>query len=165
MNSFPCHCREIKKLLDKKWKSDKLQLLNVGGFLTDMQVLPKELVVIVQDNLFQKYLTFTDDVQKCPRPGCNYAGFLPNSTFCRSKLECLLCKTKWKNTRIPKLIDEIKINTWELIFTKICPKCKMHIQKNGGCPPSLAIMISVGIAYNHIKVLIIILDVLWNNSR
>ncbi|KAH3760423.1 ubiquitin-protein ligase [Pelomyxa schiedti] len=92
---------------------------------------------LVEDNVYIKW---------CPSPGCSYA---LRSSLIKSPLVlckcgfkmCFMCNEeahfpancamlkKW----LEKCRDDSETYHWIQVNTKICPKCKSAIEKNGGC--------------------------------
>ena len=83
----------------------------------------------------------------CPSSNCGYFGFIKRKE-CRDSLECEKCLYKWRDpsqyTWSEKLSSNFKkcrsmdfkilTQIHHLCFEEPCPKCGVHIQKNGGCP-------------------------------
>eukprot|EP01130_Rhizamoeba_saxonica_P006597 TRINITY_DN2625_c1_g2_i2.p1 TRINITY_DN2625_c1_g2~~TRINITY_DN2625_c1_g2_i2.p1 ORF type:complete len:349 (+),score=68.22 TRINITY_DN2625_c1_g2_i2:472-1518(+) len=112
---------------------------------------------ILPDNIFDKYLEFSRNalinrdptMRWCPAQGCGYAFSRedPNTLL----MDCPNCNyefcfdcgkdyhkdmtcaqfTKYEIAH-NKNID-LRVMIWQKMYTKQCPKCKGHIQKNGGC--------------------------------
>jgi len=117
----------------------------------------KEVGRTVDKNLHDKYMTFlleahlkTDpDCRWCPKPGCGMAMIgnkdhpmmrCPNDK-CKYCF-CFNCRVDWHAdstcekyqlwVQENKAADN-KFEEWRKQNTKLCPKCKAPIQKNGGC--------------------------------
>lgn len=102
---------------------------------------------MVNDILFDVYLKKTEDIRKCPNNNCSYAGIIDPSMSCRNNLECGFCGGQWREKlhyttteKVKEFIlngntqkNEIMSDFWQEAFTRRCPKCNVHIQKNGGC--------------------------------
>lgn len=103
-------------------------------------------IVKINDYLAKRYCQITSDVRGCPNSKCENYGFL-SSKPCDDPLKCANCNTEWddyaqyttwkktqvyfQNIAIKK--NEIFSGLFEELFTNMCPKCEVHIQKNGGC--------------------------------
>jgi len=102
----------------------------------------------LNENRLRTYLSETDDIIRCPNPSCKYAGFL--STFhCGKPIVCKECNYSWTDSRqstsylknglrssvFSKMLflDE-RTEVWKILRTKPCPKCRVPILKDGGCP-------------------------------
>ncbi len=103
---------------------------------------------LVNSCLFQVYLIKTQDIQKCPKEDCLYAGvFSGSSSDCKEDLECDICETKWRVKEQAKsqgfasklfsscglFKNSLFTSLWKGCFTHRCPNCKVRIEKNGGC--------------------------------
>lgn len=109
-------------------------------------VLSSSDIVVINDALAKKYCQMAPDIRSCPNSKCNNYGFL-NPKACDAPLKCSICNTEWndyaqfsnwKKTQIylQNIIvkkNEIFSSFFEELFTNMCPKCDVHIQKNGGC--------------------------------
>jgi len=132
-------------------------LLTYCPYLGCHNVVAEEIVMEIgtetDQKLYSRYLTrsFVDDNPKikwCPAPNCGKAvyceeaaGVVDNvvcecgESFCfkcqREAHEPCSCDElgKWK----VKEKDESETANWLMVHTKICPKCKKPMEKNGGC--------------------------------
>ncbi len=97
--------------------------------------------------LLTDYLKTTNDVRSCPSSGCNYRGIIDLNSTCKEKLECEKCGHKWfeiENLSTSKRIlsflspnssqrNELFSSLWKEAFSRCCPNCGIHIEKDGGC--------------------------------
>jgi hypothetical protein len=60
-----------------------------------------EYIETIDKKLLDNYLVANDDVRKCPKPDCKFAGILPEREsgllFCRDNLECVKCGHSWQD--------------------------------------------------------------------
>jgi len=97
--------------------------------------------------LLKSYLSREQDISKCPKPGCPYAGVIDIHTKCKEDLKCELCGTTWTDKvhltwqdnllgglkNIKDSIDESLSWLWKKAKTKQCPNCQVFIEKEDGC--------------------------------
>ena len=100
---------------------------------------------LLNDKLLQIYMSKAPDIRKCPRNNCPYGGIIEPS--CSKKLHCSLCGKKWREkdqfSSLEKILyfswkwrslkKELFSGIWKRLRTKRCPKCRIRIQKTGGC--------------------------------
>ena len=110
------------------------------------KMLNSQQIVQINDVLAKKYCQTTSDIRNCPNQKCKNYGFL-NPKGCDELVKCSVCNTEWedfsqytywKKTQIYcrdffSKKNEISSSVFEELFTNLCPKCDVHIQKNGGC--------------------------------
>lgn len=116
-------------------------------FLSDyLELITETHIVLIYDALAKKYCQITTDIRSCPNINCNNYGFLPTKS-CDLMLQCTVCQSQWedysqyslwKKTQIFfkdvfQKRNEVSSTVYEELFTNICPKCEVNIQKNGGC--------------------------------
>lgn len=118
----------------------KIELSHYLSLLTPPQK------VQIYDLMAKKYCQSASDVRCCPDPKCNNYGFL-SPKACDDLVKCSSCNREWEDVSqytffkkmqvgLRSMIykrNEISSNVFEEIFTNSCPKCDVHIQKNGGC--------------------------------
>jgi Nucleoside permease len=102
----------------------------------------------INEALLAVYLNKSKDIRRCPKEDCNYAGVIDLNVKCKDKLECLQCRTQWreklhysKTEALLYMLREWDLGTsdllcevWEELFANKCPNCWINIEKNGGCP-------------------------------
>lgn len=111
-----------------------------------MTLLTPPQKVQIYDLMAKKYCQSASDVRCCPDPKCNNYGFLSHKA-CDDLVKCSSCSREWEDVSqytffkkmqvgIRNMIykrNEFSSNVFEEVFTNLCPKCDVHIQKNGGC--------------------------------
>jgi len=113
--------------------------------------------IVRDDNLFARYEEYNlkralekiQDLRWCPRPGCSNAMIgssevpmmVCSNDRCRFTF-CFKCKEEWhadvtceqyQQWKIENNESEARYIDWVRNNTKQCPKCKVQIEKNGGC--------------------------------
>jgi len=97
--------------------------------------------------LLQGYLSRDQEIRKCPKSGCSYAGIINLKSKCKENLNCELCGTSWKDkshftfsqnlknriTRIGSSTEETLTWFWKKIKTRDCPGCHVTIRREQGC--------------------------------
>jgi hypothetical protein len=125
---YTCPNYNCKKKIDKEWIIENIGSENINK---------------LNEILFQKYLTTTSDVLKCPREGCNYAGIYNKNC---NDYECSECDYKWCNKTDYNLLssifkkDIIKdfiVNDLSDFYVKMisrpCYHCGKYVSKTSGC--------------------------------
>ncbi|KAL4492024.1 hypothetical protein ABPG72_008445 [Tetrahymena utriculariae] len=99
-----------------------------------LKVFNFKLFPITNKQLFNHYCRQQYDVVSCPNPSCSYRGIIKNQK-CTEPFHCSLCQHQWRESQqiSIKNFKEFKSNLYKYFFTKNCPTCNAHIQKNGGC--------------------------------
>jgi IBR domain, a half RING-finger domain len=78
-------------------------------------------------------------VKWCPKPNCTgYDVASPNNYKLKCSLcghqYCYKCSMPWHTSKC-KIKKDVTFELWAMANNvKICPRCKNHVQKNGGCP-------------------------------
>eukprot|EP00826_Nyctotherus_ovalis_P048364 TRINITY_DN5687_c0_g4_i5.p1 TRINITY_DN5687_c0_g4~~TRINITY_DN5687_c0_g4_i5.p1 ORF type:complete len:473 (-),score=50.60 TRINITY_DN5687_c0_g4_i5:125-1543(-) len=102
----------------------------------------------INECMLRHYLNHQKDIQKCPKPSCNYAGvsgYLPK--FCYT-YTCAKCGESWKDhsqtgmgsylakftSGILSAKDEFLSNLRKRLTGNFCPNCAILISKDSGCP-------------------------------
>jgi hypothetical protein len=107
---FRCPNNTCKKDFSKSWVYEML------SFSQQIQI---------SEILLKKYLNSKNDIQKCPKENCNFAGYIPSerslcSIILREKLKCKSCGTTWNEDSLrinsPKESKNIMINFLNKIF-------------------------------------------------
>jgi hypothetical protein len=114
MGSFTCFGDGCREVLDSRlW-----EVLN-----PEAQKLQSDLQwrTVLQKNVLYPACAQVD----CPIPTCVGLGYLGHDT-----VMCFICEHQWPADSGTKPSDAIDILTSS---TKACPRCKEHIEKNGGC--------------------------------
>jgi len=105
--------------------------------------LPREYKEKINEELLKIYLNEKDDVRRCPKFNCPYAGIIPKIS-CSDNFSCPLCETKWKDYKFSKKKpvkqkvnqnfnkDEFFKYFTKLVFAKKCPKCSKSLSKEEG---------------------------------
>ena len=108
----------------------------------------RELIVDLDDRLLDHYLVAADDVRKCPKESCKYAGFLPEREGgyinCMEDLDCAQCSHRWKDPLqreqsffqrldLAGSMESFANNLRKILLTEPCPNCGVLIWKNSGC--------------------------------
>lgn len=92
------------------------------------------------------YFTYTEDISRCPKSGCDYAGFFKRGA-CRANMICEKCNFEWKDfsqltafEKISKSAKEaFKLNSEtnnylnEVVWSNACPGWGIWIYKLDGC--------------------------------
>lgn len=56
-----------------------------------------------------KYVAEAEDIRRCPRKGCSYAGFISLDLECREPLRCHACKHEWRDPVHFTSLEKLKI--------------------------------------------------------
>ena len=94
----------------------------------------------------QNYFTYAEDISRCPRAGCDYAGFFKRGA-CRSNMSWEKCNFEWKDfsqltiwEKASKSVkDAFKFNSDthnylnEIVWSNACPGWGITIYKVDGC--------------------------------
>jgi hypothetical protein len=94
------------------------------------------------DNYFVK----TEDIARCPKEGCDFAGFIELKS-CRANIKCGKCEFEWRDhahltvfEKVAKSVKEVmrfnseSLNYFnEVMSSNPCPQCNMKIYKVDGC--------------------------------
>jgi hypothetical protein len=129
-----CPNNICKKQIDRDW--------------LEKHILPDQKKVL--DNLrLQKYLNTSQDIIKCPKLGCEFAGFVDfTNRNCQDPYVCSLCSYQWKingnasqtnMTYIQKLKEKTNMIFEEItelrisLYTRPCIYCKRNVYKYEGC--------------------------------
>lgn len=118
---------------------------------TVIKILSGEKLEKYQQMITNKFVQCNRLIKWCPCPGCNYAikvmmleGQDGNGSHVKCKCNHAWCFKCGKADHTPldckmleswekKCADDSETSNWIMAFTKDCPKCKMAIEKNGGC--------------------------------
>ncbi len=109
----------------------------------------------INEELLQAYLNNQEDVRRCPRKNCLYAGIIASKP-CGKDFQCGLCSTTWtdksqKNLHCLKnffsVKNEVLSQLWKFLFSKKCPQCKSKIIKNGGCDHIICLKCDTGFCW------------------
>ncbi|OMJ70346.1 hypothetical protein SteCoe_31700 [Stentor coeruleus] len=127
-------------------KIQEAEVLQITCPIGNCGILSKELIQsLVSSEVFTKYNEFYEKksleasiyFRWCPQPSCKGHSVYKNSNklICNtcSYEFCFLCSEKWhKNKCRNGSSDFFKWKNAKQV--KLCPNCKVKIQKNGGCP-------------------------------
>lgn len=90
----------------------------------------------LNDAFLLKFFAARKEYLRCPRPNCQYAGFISNRN-CQSPFICQCCGLEWRNPQIQVSSDSLWAETKTFLlkeFTaKRCPQCRIYISKDAGC--------------------------------
>ncbi|CAD8152676.1 unnamed protein product [Paramecium octaurelia] len=97
----------------------------------------------IQEILLKEYLK-NQDIRPCPSGKCKYFGYIELENKCDNELECLECKTTWRDFAlstytfqteylIKNIFGIIREFCYCFITANECPNCGVLIQRNGGC--------------------------------
>jgi len=100
----------------------------------------------LNEELFQAYVNSQEDIRRCPRINCPYAGVITPKP-CKGELQCGLCSATWtdkaQQTKTHKILSNLKrfvllkneifSSLWKILFSKKCPGCRCSIEKDEGC--------------------------------
>jgi hypothetical protein len=125
---YTCPNYNCKRKIEKEWIIENIGTYNLN---------------ILNDTLISKYLTTTNDIQKCPKDNCNYAGIY--SKEC-SDYECNQCSYKWSNKNEIKpfsslfkkeyfkefILSDLS-DLYVKIFSRPCYHCGKFVSKTFGC--------------------------------
>ncbi|EAS03221.2 Ibr domain protein (macronuclear) [Tetrahymena thermophila SB210] len=108
---------------------NQLFLFNLFKQVFNMKIFP-----ITTQQLLNHYCRQQYDIVSCPNSTCSYRGIV-NNQKCTEPFQCSLCQHQWSehSQNSFKNLKELKSNLYKYFFTKNCPTCNAHIQKNGGC--------------------------------
>lgn len=102
---------------------------------------------MIDEKLLDNHLVQSDDVRKCPKPECRFAGTLPEREngflLCSENLECAKCGHGWKDPlqrsslpwrlELSARLSTFVTNLRKIFQTEPCPSCGVPIQKISGC--------------------------------
>ncbi|CEL99807.1 unnamed protein product [Vitrella brassicaformis CCMP3155] len=88
----------------------------------------------ISARLVRLALCSCDDVAVCPSSSCDYVGFVsPGQT----SATCGKCGRSFPLSAGPEGLTHqahhLFSSLWKLLFTRRCPKCNAHVEKDGGC--------------------------------
>ncbi|KAL4439604.1 hypothetical protein ABPG74_004006 [Tetrahymena malaccensis] len=109
---------------------NQLYPFNLFPSIFNMKIFP-----LTTSQLFNHYCRQQYDIVNCPNPSCTYRGMINSKIRCTEPYQCSLCQHQWneQSQNSFKNLKELKSNLYKYFFTKNCPTCNAHIQKNGGC--------------------------------
>ena len=87
------------------------------------------------------------DAVFCPKEGCDYVGWIDKAMRCMQPVECEGCGNSWtedqlvpdwrrlgnQGLRMVAGQDESFSFVWKDLWTSLCPRCGVSIEKDGGC--------------------------------
>ncbi|OMJ70347.1 hypothetical protein SteCoe_31701 [Stentor coeruleus] len=126
-------------------KIQEAEVLQITCPIGNCGILSKELIQnLVSSEVFTKYNEFYEKksleasiyFRWCPQPSCKGHSVYEtsNKLICNtcSYEFCFLCSEKWHKNKCRNESDFFKWKNAKQV--KLCPNCKVKIQKNGGCP-------------------------------
>ncbi|KAJ5076673.1 intein-containing e3 ubiquitin-protein ligase ari5-related precursor [Anaeramoeba ignava] len=151
-------CKDCwRNYLNLKIKEAQVGAIPCPGFRCQNKVSSEVIRSIVTEGTFKQYIRFqahsfveeNPDVKWCPAPGCGRAVHPSQVQFHMVKCDCghrycfecqeephgpATCQQveEWKK-RINEGKKDTETDSWMNENTKPCPKCKVLIEKNGGC--------------------------------
>ena len=97
-----------------------VQVFNDGRVSQLLSRLPmfQQIIDQINDVMLEKYMIQQNDVRRCPKQGCNYAGFLNIDSECFENLSCLQCKHSWRDPLHYTSYEKFKIGLTDFVMMR-----------------------------------------------
>ena len=118
-----------------------------GVCYTEFQkIMSKDNLRQINECYNENYYTKSADITRCPKEGCEYAGFIKLEA-CTDKIQWRKCEYEWKDHAHQTTWEKVKLslkNTFrfspesfnylnKVMWSNPCPQCGMFIEKLDGC--------------------------------